>query len=126
MRLGSRRTWFCDAHRESSLVHRLYENPKHHCIDERHRHRYEANTKYLPQFEASGLKFVGRDETGTRMSIIEMDQSVHPFFIASQFHPEFLSHPEKPAPMFLGFVAAAAGIDIHSEKFSQIQKNKSK
>ena len=68
-------------------------------IDERHRHRYEVNPAYVQQFEAAGLKFVGRDETGERMEIIELVD--HPFFVAAQFHPEFKSRPFKPSPLFL-------------------------
>ena len=58
-------------------------------IDERHRHRYEVNPDMVEELEAAGLRFVGRDETGTRMEIVELAPELdHPFFIGSQFHPE--------------------------------------
>ena len=68
-------------------------------VEERHRHRYEVNPAYIRRFEAAGLNFVGKDESGERMEIIE--NSKHPFFIAAQFHPEFKSRPFKPSPLFL-------------------------
>jgi len=68
-------------------------------IDERHRHRYEVNPIYINRFEAAGLKFVGKDESGERMEVIE--NSKHPFFVAAQFHPEFKSRPFKASPLFL-------------------------
>ncbi|KAL6618747.1 hypothetical protein ACP70R_033886 [Stipagrostis hirtigluma subsp. patula] len=93
MRLGSRRTFF------------QYGNASY--IDERHRHRYEVNPDMVPEFEKAGLSFVGRDESGERMEIIELP--THRFFIGAQFHPEFKSRPGKPSPLFLGLVAAASG-----------------
>ena len=58
-------------------------------IDERHRHRYEVNPEMVEDLEAEGLRFVGRDETGTRMEIVELAPELdHPFFVGSQFHPE--------------------------------------
>jgi hypothetical protein len=75
----------------------LWQAEKH--IDERHRHRYEVNPIYINRFEAAGLQFVGKDETGERMEVIE--NSKHPFFVAAQFHPEFKSRPFKPSPLFL-------------------------
>jgi CTP synthase len=68
-------------------------------LDERHRHRYEVNPVYINRFEAAGLKFVGKDESGERMEVIE--NSKHPFFVAAQFHPEFKSRPFKASPLFL-------------------------
>ena len=63
-------------------------------IDERHRHRYEVNPEMVEDLEAEGLRFVGRDETGTRMEIVELAPELeHPFFVGSQFHPEVGSKP---------------------------------
>ncbi|KAJ3704140.1 hypothetical protein LUZ61_007845 [Rhynchospora tenuis] len=101
MRLGSRRTYFTTADCKSA---KLYGNVNH--VDERHRHRYEVNPDMVPQFERAGLQFVGRDETGKRMEIIELPS--HPFFVGVQFHPEFKSRPAKPSVLFLGLVAAAS------------------
>jgi hypothetical protein len=78
-------------------------------IWERHRHRYEVNPEFVPALEASGLHFTGTDDRGIRMEIIELDRSVHPFFFAVQYHPEFQSQPHRPSPPFLGLIYAAAG-----------------
>lgn len=76
-------------------------------IHERHRHRWEVNTDYLDDMQFAGLKFVGKDTTGTRMEIIELGENVHPYFLACQYHPEFLSRPQRPSPPFLGLLQAA-------------------
>ena len=74
-------------------------------VSERHRHRYEVNPDYIDRLESAGWRFTGRSECGTRMEIGELDD--HPFFMASQFHPEFLSRPGKPSPLHQGLVDAA-------------------
>ncbi|KAK8453269.1 hypothetical protein SEVIR_5G255400v4 [Setaria viridis] len=102
MRLGSRRTYFQVTGSKSA---KLYGNAT--SVDERHRHRYEVNPDMVPDFERAGLQFVGKDESGTRMEIIELPS--HKFFIGAQFHPEFKSRPGKPSPLFLGLIAAASG-----------------
>ncbi|CAM8968794.1 unnamed protein product [Rhodiola kirilowii] len=102
MRLGSRKTHFNDMDCKSA---KLYGNES--SVDERHRHRYEVNPEMIEQFEESGLLFVGKDETGCRMEVIEIRD--HPYFIAAQFHPEFKSRPGKPSPLFLGLIAASSG-----------------
>ncbi|CAG9467085.1 unnamed protein product [Pedinophyceae sp. YPF-701] len=103
MRLGSRRTIL---QRLDCISARLYHPATDH-IDERHRHRYEVNPEMVERLEAAGLRFVGKDETGQRMEIVEIKG--HPFFVAAQFHPEFKSRPFKPSPLFLGLVMAASG-----------------
>ncbi|MED6132752.1 hypothetical protein PIB30_021724 [Stylosanthes scabra] len=100
MRLGSRRTFFEVADCKSA---KLYGHVKY--IDERHRHRYEVNPDMISQLENAGLSFVGKDETGKRMEIVELPS--HPYFIGVQFHPEFKSRPGKPSPVFSGLIAAA-------------------
>ncbi|KAG2617387.1 CTP synthase-like isoform X2 [Panicum virgatum] len=102
MRLGSRRTYFQVNKCKSA---KLYGNASY--VDERHRHRYEVNPDMVPEFEKAGLSFVGRDESGRRMEIIELP--THRFFVGAQFHPEFKSRPGKPSPLFLGLIAAASG-----------------
>ncbi|KAF2951471.1 hypothetical protein DAI22_01g264700 [Oryza sativa Japonica Group] len=102
MRLGSRRTYF---HATACKSAKLYGNARF--VDERHRHRYEVNPEMVPEFEKAGLSFVGKDESGRRMEIIELPS--HKFFIGVQFHPEFKSRPGKPSPLFLGLIAAASG-----------------
>ncbi|MDG1543704.1 MAG: CTP synthase (glutamine hydrolyzing) [archaeon] len=74
-------------------------------ISERHRHRYEINPEYIEQIEEKGLKYTGRDISGRRMEILELEG--HPYFVASQFHPEFKSRPDDPSPLHLGLVKAA-------------------
>ncbi|NP_001336802.1 ustilago maydis induced8 isoform X2 [Zea mays] len=102
MRLGSRRTYF---HVSGCKSAKLYGNAS--SVDERHRHRYEVNPDMVPDFEKAGLQFVGKDESGKRMGIVELPS--HKFFIGAQFHPEFKSRPGKPSPLFLGLIAAASG-----------------
>ncbi|XP_039122445.1 CTP synthase-like isoform X2 [Dioscorea cayenensis subsp. rotundata] len=102
MRLGSRRTYFQVADCKSA---KLYGNAKF--VDERHRHRYEVNPDMVKELEEAGLSFVGKDETGKRMEIIELP--THPYFIGVQFHPEYKSRPGKPSAPFLGLIAASCG-----------------
>jgi CTP synthase len=73
-------------------------------VNERHRHRYEFNNAYREQFEAAGFIVAGTTVDGKLVELIELKD--HPFFIASQFHPEFLSKPNAPHPLFRGFIAA--------------------
>jgi CTP synthase len=74
-------------------------------ISERHRHRYEVNNAYRQQLTAAGLVVSGTFQEGRLVEIIELPD--HPWFVASQFHPEFKSRPTRPAPLFREFVAAA-------------------
>jgi len=97
MRLGSHPVLI----QEGSLAHQLYRKT---IIHERHRHRFEVNPDYVARFEAAGLVFSGRSEDGRRMEIAEYKD--HPYFIAAQFHPEFLSRPKCPRPLFSGLLEA--------------------
>ena len=101
MRLGSRRTYLQEAQCLSALLYQKMEY-----IDERHRHRYEVNPEMIEKFEDKGLKFVGKDESGRRMEIIELKG--HPFYVACQFHPEYKSRPGKPSALFLGLILASS------------------
>jgi CTP synthase len=74
-------------------------------IHERHRHRYEVNNQYRQQLVDSGLVVSGTFQEGRLVEIVELPD--HPWFVASQFHPEFKSRPTRPAPLFREFVAAA-------------------
>ena len=76
-------------------------------IVERHRHRFEVALKYIAELEAKGLVFSGLSPDGTLMEIAELPQSAHPFFLGTQFHPEFEAHPLSPHPIFTAFVKAA-------------------
>jgi CTP synthase len=104
MRLGLRPTVFQEGS-ENSRVYKLYGNKA--SIDERHRHRYEVNPELAPQIEEKGLKFVGKDETGQRMEIVELDD--HPYFVGCQYHPEYLTRPLNPCPLFRGLILASIG-----------------
>ncbi|MGK0397638.1 MAG: CTP synthase, partial [Candidatus Azotimanducaceae bacterium] len=74
-------------------------------IKERHRHRYEVNNRYVAQLEAAGLGIAGRSVDNSLVEVIEVKD--HPWFVASQFHPEFTSTPRDGHPLFKSFVLAA-------------------
>jgi len=76
-------------------------------IIERHRHRYEVNNTYVEQLEKSGLVFSGLSPNGNLCEIVELPKTVHPFFVATQFHPEFLARPLSPHKLFTAFCKAA-------------------
>ena len=104
MRLGVRATVFQEG-TEDSTVRKLYGGKA--SVDERHRHRYEVNPIHVDSFEKKGLKFIGRDDTGERMEIVELDD--HPYFVGCQYHPEYITRPLKPCPLFSGLILAAMG-----------------
>jgi len=105
MRLGTKPTPFLV---EDCKIKRLYGNKTY--VDERHRHRYEVNPELIEQIESAGLIYVGKDETGQRCEIMELND--HPYYVGTQYHPEFKSRPGKPSPPFLGLLMAAAGKEI--------------
>jgi CTP synthase len=105
MRLGLRPTLFQPGS-EWSRLRALYAGKNE--ILERHRHRYEVNPSYIGKLEEGGLSFVGKDEKGERMEVIEIKD--HPWFVGVQFHPEYLSRVLDPSRPYLGFVAASAGL----------------
>lgn len=76
-------------------------------ISERHRHRYEVNPAFIDKLSSHGLSFIGKDDTGERMEILELKD--HPWFVGTQYHPEYLSRVLRPSKPYLGFVAASAG-----------------
>lgn len=77
-------------------------------ISERHRHRYELNNKYKNILEKNGMIFSGTSPDGKLVETVELDKKVHPFFVATQFHPEYKSRFLKPHPLFMAFIDAAA------------------
>jgi CTP synthase len=89
---------------EGSLVRELYGTD---VVEERHRHRYEVNNAYRQTLERAGLVCSGLSPDGLLVEFVELPRSVHPFFVATQAHPEFLSRPTRPHPLFSGLVAAA-------------------
>eukprot|EP00595_Chromulina_sp_UTEXLB2642_P000549 CAMPEP_0196762640 /NCGR_PEP_ID=MMETSP1095-20130614/2444_1 /TAXON_ID=96789 ORGANISM="Chromulina nebulosa, Strain UTEXLB2642" /NCGR_SAMPLE_ID=MMETSP1095 /ASSEMBLY_ACC=CAM_ASM_000446 /LENGTH=660 /DNA_ID=CAMNT_0042114059 /DNA_START=1 /DNA_END=1981 /DNA_ORIENTATION=+ len=101
MRLGARDTIL----KIGSIAHKLYGESE--VISERHRHRYEVNPNFIERLQNKGLVFSGRDISNIRMEICEIDQNTHPYFVGVQFHPEFKSRPQSPAPVFLGLLQAA-------------------
>jgi CTP synthase len=74
-------------------------------VEERHRHRYEVNPKYIKRLNEKGLIFSGRSPNGKLMEIAEVHG--HPFFMATQFHPEFTSRPLAPHPVFYHFIKSS-------------------
>jgi CTP synthase len=76
-------------------------------ISERHRHRYEVNNKYRDQLSATGLVFSGLSPDKHLVEFVELPKSVHPYYVGTQAHPEFLSRPTNPHPLFIGLIAAA-------------------
>ena len=101
MRLGSRPTLW---QHDGSTIRALYGPGE--AVDERHRHRYEVNPDLIERIEEAGLVFVGKDESGQRCEIFELND--HPYYVGVQFHPEFKSRPGKPSPPFLGLLKAAS------------------
>jgi CTP synthase len=87
-----------------SIVRELYGAE---VVYERHRHRYEVNNQYRARLEAAGLRMSGTSPDGRLVEFVELDRAMHPFFVATQAHPEFKSRPNRPHPLFAGFVAAA-------------------
>jgi CTP synthase len=89
---------------EDTRVRELYGEA---VVYERHRHRYEVNNLLRKRMESAGLRFSGTSPDDRLVEVIELPASEHPFFVASQYHPEFKSRPERPAPLFRDFVRAA-------------------
>ena len=93
---------------EGSLSRALYDAPE---IWERHRHRYEFNNDFRDDFTDAGMRLAGLSPDGTLVEIVESKS--HPWFVGAQFHPEFKSRPNKPHPLFRGFVAASLDRAVH-------------
>jgi CTP synthase len=87
-----------------SIVHRAYGEE---VVYERHRHRYEVNNKYRRALAEAGLVSSGTSPDDRLVEFIELPETLHPFFVATQAHPEFKSRPDRPHPLFAAFVAAA-------------------
>ncbi|MGC8663112.1 MAG: glutamine hydrolyzing CTP synthase [Thermoplasmata archaeon] len=98
MRLGSQKVIL----KTGTIVESLY---KSEVIYERHRHRYEVNPSFINEIEKNGMIFTGVDETGRRMEVFELKD--HPFYVGSQFHPEFKSRPLNPSKLHFGLVKSA-------------------
>ena len=75
-------------------------------VSERHRHRYEVNNQYRDRIAEAGLVFSGTSPDGTLVEFVELPRDVHPYYIATQAHPELLSRPNRAHPLFAGLIAA--------------------
>jgi len=87
-----------------------------HLVHERHRHRYEVNNAYRDQLEEAGLRFSGTSPDGSLVEFVELPADVHPYYVSTQAHPEFLSRPTRAHPLFAGLVEAA----IDAQKASRL------
>jgi len=99
MRLGGHDVFL----RKPSRAFEIYRTSK---IRERHRHRFEFNQKYLRKFEEKGMKYTAFSDNGRRAEILELEG--HPFYMGTQYHPEYISRPERPEPMYVAFIEACA------------------
>ena len=115
MRLG---TYPCKI-KKGTLTSKIY---KEEIIYERHRHRYEVNNKFKEEIEKHGLVISGMSPDNNLIEMIEIKD--HPYFVASQFHPEFKSRPWEPAPMFKYFIEAASENNNSTKKIIKTQKVK--
>jgi len=115
MRLG---TYPCKI-QPDTMAKDIYKNE---IIYERHRHRYEVNNKFRNELESKGLVFSGLSPDEDLVEMIEIKD--HPYFVASQFHPEFKSRPWDPAPMFNSFIAASKDINFFDENVKDEHKVK--
>jgi CTP synthase len=88
--------------KKGTLIHELYGKSK---VFERHRHRYEVNPEYIDILEEKNLVFSGKSPDGVLMEFLELTD--HPYFVATQAHPEFKSRPMNPSPLFNGLIKAA-------------------
>lgn len=108
MRLGA----YVTKLKKDSLAYKCYQQSE---IQERHRHRYEVNNRFVPILQKSGLVVSGVSKVGKDNLVEIIELKNHPFFIATQFHPEFTSRPLRPNPLFVGFIQAC------KKRFTEIQ-----
>jgi CTP synthase len=105
-----------------TLAHKLYGND---VVGERHRHRYEFNNRYRTQLEDAGLVISAKSMDDTLVEMVELPQSAHPWFLACQAHPEFLSTPREGHPLFVGFIRAAREYKANEGKAGVLLKEAS-
>jgi CTP synthase len=111
MRLGGHDVFI----KRPSMALEIYGKDK---IRERHRHRFELNQKYLKKFEEKGLRYTAFSDKGRRAEILELEG--HPFYMGTQYHPEYVSRPEKPEPVYVAFVAACS--ERSKERTAPVEK----
>jgi len=93
-----------------------YDNEAKHTVWERHRHRYEFNDLYREQLEKEGLVFSGRSTVENLAEVIELPHAVHPFFLGTQYHPEYRSYPLAPHPLFLAYIEACMRLSSKTDR----------
>jgi CTP synthase len=109
-----------------SIVAGVYDSTE---VSERHRHRYEVNNAYREALEKSGMRISGTSPDGRLVEFIELDRETHPYFVATQAHPELKSRPTRPHPLFDGLVraavayAAADGLPVELPEPAQVAEN---
>lgn len=108
MRLGR---WECKVKEgsradRSYTAYKSYDDPGKRIVGERHRHRYEVNDDFARELETKGMQFSGRSVVENLAEIMELSGSIHPFFLGTQFHPEYRSIPVIPHPIFIAFIQA--------------------
>ena len=108
MRLGSQECVL----KKNSLASKIYGSDK---VIERHRHRYEVNSVYLPQLEQAGLCVSGRSTEEDLCEMMELSENEHPWFLGCQFHPEFTSTPQTGHPLFKSFIKAAIDFSMKNQ-----------
>lgn len=101
---------------EGSIVAQAYGTTE---VTERHRHRYEVNNAYRDRLEAAGLHISGTSPSGDLVEFVELDRSMHPYYVSTQAHPEFKSRPTNPHPLFASLVHAA--LERHKGRYSSYQ-----
>ncbi len=111
LRLGSKPTIIKN---KDSVAYKVYGEES---INERHRHRYEVNPKFIDKMQEKGFIFSGKDKDSERMTICEIPS--HPFFFGSQYHPEYKTNPFIPTPMFYSFVLTASKQFDKFKKYTQ-------
>jgi CTP synthase len=95
---------------QAYAAHDGFKDAASHLVSERHRHRYEFNNQYKQKLQEAGLVVSGTSPDGVLVEFVELPQSVHPFFVGTQAHPEYKSQPMKPHPLFLEFIKAGVGV----------------
>ncbi len=108
MRLGTYRAYL----KSSTVARRLYGKE---IAEERHRHRYEVNPEYIERLSSKDLLFSGTSLDKRLMEIAELPSNMHPFFLGTQFHPEFQARPLTPHPLFTGFIKASMKCRVNKQ-----------
>jgi CTP synthase len=117
MRLGL----YPAALKEGSVIREAYGEAE---VQERHRHRYEVNNSYRADLEKAGLVFSGTSPDGTLVEFVELPRDVHPYYVSTQAHPEFLSRPNRAHPLFAGLIGAALERQ-RSERLVEVERHRS-